>query len=278
MSFSPTPRVLKVAPIVAFNFLRNLALRRHLIWNFAARDLKGRYVGSLIGFFWAVVHPLVLLISYTFVFAVVFRVKVPEPAPDNFPLYLFCGILPWLYFQDTLVRSATSVVDNANLIRKTVFPSEILPVTLVLSNLATHLVGFAILLVCLLYLGLLSWTVLLTPVYLFLLALLSLGLGWLAAALQVFLRDTSQVLSVALILWFWFTPIFYQVEAVPAELAPLMRLNPLSYVVEGYRDLLLIGKPPEAGPLLALTVFSAGAFLIGGLVFRSVKREFADVL
>ncbi len=259
-------------------FIRNMALRRHLIWNFVARDLKVRYVGSLMGFFWAVIHPLVLLISYTFVFAVVFKVKVPEPAPANFPIYLFCGILPWLYFQDTLLRCSTAVVDHSNLIRKTIFPSEILPVTVVLSNLVTHLLGFGILLACLAYLGTLSWPALFLPVYLFLLALLSLGLGWLLAAMQVFLRDTAQVVSVVLVLWFWFTPIFYQASAVPRQLAPLLNLNPLSYVVEGYRDLLLLGRFPNLAGLGWLGLFSVVAFLAGGFVFRNVKREFVDVL
>ncbi len=126
--------------LVLIHFLSNLTLRRHLIWNFVRRDLKARYVGSLVGFFWAVVHPLVLLVSYTFVFAIIFRVKLPGPLPDNFPLFLFCGILPWLFFQDTLQRSCTSVVDNGNLLRNSIFPSEILPVVIVISNLVTHLV------------------------------------------------------------------------------------------------------------------------------------------
>lgn len=275
---SPIVRRLSAPPAIMASFVRNLALRRHLIWNFVVRDLKVRYVGSLMGFFWAVIHPLVLLVSYTFVFAVVFKVKVPEPVPANFPIYLFCGILPWLYFQDTLLRSSTAVVDNSNLIRKTIFPSEILPVTVVLSNLVTHLVGFAILLLCLVYLGTLGWPALLLPVYLFLLALLSLGLGWLFAAMQVFLRDTSQVLSVALILWFWFTPIFYQASAVPKPFAPLLRLNPLGYVVEGYRDLLLLGRLPDPASLGWLTLAALVAFFAGGFVFRNVKREFVDVL
>ncbi len=265
------------APVIIVTFVRNLALRRHLIWNFVVRDLRVRYVGSLMGFFWAVIHPLVLLVSYTFVFAVVFKVKVPEPVPANFPIYLFCGILPWLYFQDTLLRASTAVVDHSNLIRKTIFPSEILPVTVVLSNLVTHLLGFAILLVCLVYLGTLSWVALFLPVYFLLLALLSLGLGWLFAAMQVFLRDTAQVLSVALVLWFWFTPIFYQPSAVP-RLAPFLRLNPLGCVVEGYRDLLLLGRFPDPAGLGWLTLLALAAFLTGGFVFRNFKREFVDVL
>ncbi|MFQ5738349.1 MAG: ABC transporter permease [Acidobacteriota bacterium] len=263
---------------VTLNFLRKLFRQRNLIWNFVIRDLRSRYVGSLIGFLWSVVHPLVLLVSYTFVFSIIFKVKTPARMPDNFAIFLFCGILPWLYFQDTLLRSSTSVIDHGNLIRKTVFPSEILPVALVLSNLVTHLVGFAILLVVLVFMNTLSWAALLLPLYLLLLAVFSLGLGWLAAALQVFLRDTAQVISVLMVLWFWFTPIFYQIEDVPAVLQPLVRMNPLSYVVQGYRDLLLMGRLPDVHSVLVLSGFSLGAFVLGGFVFRSTKREFPDVL
>jgi ABC-type polysaccharide/polyol phosphate export permease len=266
------------AAAVTGNFAGNLMLRRHLVWNFVVRDLKGRYVGSLMGFFWSIVHPLVLLVSYTFVFSVIFQVKLPDPLPQNFPLFLFCGILPWLFFQDTLQRSCTSVVDNANLLRKTVFPSEILPVVLVLSNLVTHLIGFGILVIALFLFTGLKATTLLVPVYLILLSILTVGLGWLVAALQVFLRDVAQVVSVMLVLWFWFTPIFYSVDSVPEPYGPLIRLNPLTYVVEGYRDILLLGRLPDWRSVLILAMFSLVAFVVGGLVFRNTKREFIDVL
>ncbi len=114
---------------VSDNFLRKTVLHRHLIWNFTIRDLKGRYVGSFMGLFWSLVHPLVLLVSYTFVFAIIFKIRPNLKGIDNFAIFLFCGILPWLYFQETVMRSCNSVVDNANLIRKTLFPSEILPIS-----------------------------------------------------------------------------------------------------------------------------------------------------
>ncbi len=266
------------AATITVNFVSRVERQRHLIWNFVRRDLRSRYVGSMMGFFWSVIHPLVLLVCYSFVFSVIFQVRLRGPLPDNFPIFLFCGILPWLYFQDTVQRSATSVVENGNLIRKTLFPSEILPLTLALSNLVTHGVGLLILLAALLWLGTLSAAALLLPVYLLLLALLALGLGWLVAALQVFLRDSAQLLTVAMTLWFWFTPIFYQRELVPERFRPLMAYNPLVYVVEGYRRLLLEGRLPDWAEVAALAGFSLAVFALGGAVFRATKREFADVL
>ncbi len=264
--------------IISGNFFRKILLQRHLIWNFVLRDLKTRYVGSFMGLFWSVIHPLVLLISYTFVFSVIFQVRPGLKTIDNFALFAFCGMLPWLYFQDTVVRSCTSVIDQSHLIRKTLFPSEILPITVALSNLVTHVVGFAILLVALTAYGVLGWASLLVPAYLFLLLLLAVGLGWLVASLQVFLRDTAQVLSVVMIFWFWFTPIFYQVEHVPSPYRSAIQLNPLTHVVEGYRKLLLENTLPDAHSFLVLLLFSVAVFGFGGFVFRNTKREFVDVL
>jgi ABC-type polysaccharide/polyol phosphate export permease len=230
------------------------------------------------GLFWAVVHPLVLLLCYTFVFSVVFKIRAENLTTGNFAIFLFCGILPWLYFQDTVLRCCNSVVENSNLIRKTLFPSEILPISMTLSNVVTHLFGLAILLVVLLFSGQLSWASLFLPVYLGLLIVLALGLGWLFAALQVFLRDTYQVVSVGMVLWFWFTPIFYSMEMVPARLRFLILFNPLSYVVEGYRRSLLEARAPDLGHLLALFASALIVFCVGGYVFRNTKREFIDVI
>jgi lipopolysaccharide transport system permease protein len=266
------------AAVISANFFRKIVLQRHLIWNFAVRDLKKRYVGSFMGFFWTVVHPLVLLASYTFVFSIIFQIRPGLSRVDNFAVFAFCGILPWLYFQETVMRSCTSVTDNGNLIKKTLFPSEILPITVLLSNLATHLAGFGILLAVLAYMNLLNLSTLAIPIVLLPLLILSLGLGWLAAALQVFLRDTAQVLSVLLVFWFWFTPIFYEVERVPAPFKAWIALNPMSHVVEGYRSLLLENRWPDFSTLLHLYLAAAVAFVIGGLVFRNTKRQFADVL
>lgn len=263
---------------ITANFFGKLVFQRHLIWNFVVRDLRMRYVGSLMGFFWAVVHPLVLLISYTFVFSLVFRIRPQTTATDNFAVFLFAGILPWLYFQDSLMRSCNSVVEHAHLIRKTVFPSEILPVVTVLSNLVFHLVGLGILLLVLAWMNLLGVTVLLVPLYLLPLLVLALGLGWLVAALQVFLRDTSQVLSVVLVFWFWFTPIFYTVDMVPAAFQPLVSWNPLTAVVAGYRACLLEGQGMVWGAWVWLWAAALACFVFGGWVFRNTKREFLDVL
>jgi ABC-type polysaccharide/polyol phosphate export permease len=234
------------------------------------------------GVFWSVIHPLVLLASYTLVFSLIFGVGAPpESGTGSFPLFLFCSILPWLFFQETLQRSSTVVVDHANLVTKTLFPTEILPLTVLVAGLVNHAVGFTILLVVLVAAGKLSAVVLLVPLYTLCLALFTLGLAWLVSSLHVFVRDVSQVLSVVLIFWFWITPIFFTAErlaSLPRVLRTLARWNPLAAVVTGYRDCLLRRRPPDLQELALLALVSLAVFAAGGIFFRVTKREFADVL
>ena len=267
------------------NFVSKVVRHRGLIRSMVERDLKSRYVGSVMGIFWSVIHPLVLLVSYTFVFSVILR--IPHPlGPDSgigsFAVYLFCGILPWMMFQETLTRSSDVLVDNANLITKTLFPSEILPVAVLIANLVNHLIGVAIFLVIILfYLQNVSLYVLLIPLYLVPLMLFALGLSWVVSSLQVFLRDTAQVVSVVLTFWFWFTPIFFTEEhlgKVSDKLVLAMHLNPLAEVVIAYRKCLLVGEMPSWQGLIFLYGMALITFIGGGFVFRYVKRSFADVL
>ncbi len=266
--------------IILLSFLRKLYIQRGLIRSFVVRDLRARYVGSLMGFFWSVIHPIVLLVSYTFVFKVIFGVRpLPETGTTSFPLFLFCSILPWLFFQDTLQRSSTILIDNTNLVTKTLFPTEILPLTVALAGLVNHLIGFGILLVIILFtIGKISVFLLLVPVYFATLMLFTLGIAWLVASLNVFVRDISQVLSVILTFWFWFTPIFYTTDRFPPSLLVLVRCNPLAHVVVGYRDCLLRMRMPDLKMLALLAVLSFAVFAAGGLFFRHTKREFVDVL
>jgi lipopolysaccharide transport system permease protein len=261
------------------NFLSKLRLQRTLLRKMVVRDLKSRYVGSMMGLFWSVIHPVVLLLTYTFVFSVILKMKPWQDAgTDSFPIFMFSGILPWLLFSDTVTRSATAVIDSSALVKKTKFPVEIVPLSLFFANLFSHAIGLAILLVVL-FLGQgLGWWALFLPVYWMCLFLLVVGLGWIVAVLQVFLRDTSQVLNVLMTLGFWFTPIFYSVDLVPPTWRSWMWLNPMAAVVTGYRRALLLNSKPDLIPLAALVVISLAVFVAGGILFRVAKREFADVL
>jgi ABC-type polysaccharide/polyol phosphate export permease len=262
------------------HFLRNLFAGRTLLFQLVRRDFRQRFVGSAAGWVWGIIQPLVLLASYAFVFQVCLKMQPPADAgTDNYTIFLFCGFLPWLLFQETVMRSASSLLENANLITKTVFPSEIVPLAIFLSSLITHLMALGLVLVAVgVWGGGISGMAFLLPVYMFLLGLLAVGIGWIAASLQVYLRDTIQMLTVIMTLWFWMTPIFIGEENVPENLRFLVRYNPLAGIVRAYRDRLLSYKIPAFEELALLTVAAVGIFVLGGLFFRHLKRGFADVL
>jgi ABC-type polysaccharide/polyol phosphate export permease len=266
--------------VILANFLQKIYFQRSLIRNFVIRDLRARYIGSFMGVLWSVIHPIVLLVSYTFVFHIIFGLKpLPDTGTTSFPLFLFCSILPWLFFQETLQRSSTIIIENANLVTKTLFPSEILPLIVLLSGFVNHLIGFAILLVIIFFtLGKVSLFILLIPVYFFLLMLFTLGISWFVSSLNVFVRDVSQVLSVILIFWFWFTPIFYSIDRLPTRLLFLVHFNPLAHVVVGYRDCLLRMRTPDLRILAVFAITSLAVFTAGGIFFRKTKRDFVDIL
>lgn len=262
------------------NFFRTLVDRRTLLFQLVRRDFEQRFVGSAAGWLWGLVHPLVLLLSWTFVFQWCLKVTLPRNAiTQNYTMYLITGYLPWLLFQDTVMRSSTSLLDHSNLITKTLFPAEIVPVSVFLSSLVSHLMTLALVVAAaFLWLNYFSVMAFLLPLYMLLTGLFAVGIGWIVASLQVYVRDTSQALMVVLTLWFWGTPIFITEEQYPPEVRWVVTFNPLAHLVKAYRDRLLSSQAPALDDLAFLTVSSLAVFVIGGLVFRHLKRGFADVL
>ena len=176
-------------------------------------------------------------------------------------------------------RSASCLLDHQNLITKTIFPAEIVPVSIFLSSLVNHLIALALSLVAVSFWeGKLSAMALFLPVYMFLLGLLAIGVAWIVSSLHVYLRDTAQVVSVVLTFWFWFTPIFFGESMIPERLRFVLWANPLAYFVNAYRERLLTGQPPRLRELAVIAAYGVSAFVIGGLFFRHLKRGFADVL
>ncbi|MGA2772148.1 MAG: ABC transporter permease [Bryobacteraceae bacterium] len=259
-------------------FVRNLVERRSLLFQLVRRDFEQRFVGSAIGWIWGLIHPLALLISWMFVFQICMRVP-PPPGVRNYPLYIFAGMLPWLLFSETVQRSASSLLDSANLITKTVFPSEMIPVSVFLSTLVSHLLALLLMIaVTMVWINQISVFLILLPLYFVVLGLLAVGWGWIVASLHVFLRDTAQVVSVVLIFWFWLTPIFITEKQFPPWARFLLVGNPLYYVVRGYRSILLGSGMPDLEDLAIATAYGVAMFVAGGLFFRHMKRGFADVL
>jgi ABC-type polysaccharide/polyol phosphate export permease len=269
-----------VTRIPGRHFLRNLVERRALLAQLVRRDFEQRYVGSAAGWLWGVVHPLVLLASYIFVFQVCLKVKLPPGAvTQNYTMYLFCGVLPWLLFSETVTRSASSMVENSTLITKTVFPAEVVPVSIFLSSLIQHLIALVLMIAATAFtLKTVSPMILLLPVYMLFIGLLAVGVGWIAASLHVYLRDTAQVLAVVMTLWFWITPIMINEQQIPARFRPVILWNPMSWIVRAYRERLFLSTWPPWQELAVLAAYSSLVFVAGGLFFRHLRRGFADVL
>lgn len=257
-----------------------LVRHRSLIWRFVVRDLQARYRGSIGGGAWSVIQPLILLVLFNFVFAEILKVRLgPEVGTASFPLFLFCGILPWQALQESLMRSTSTLLEHSSLIKRTVFPVEVLPATLAASGIVTQMVGTAILVGALLVTGHgLSGAVTALPALIALQFLLMVGLGWILASLNVFIRDIGQVLGLILTLWLFLTPIFYPPSIYPPRLAFLVALNPLALLVEGYRDILLRGAIPPMTTFAGLGLAGAAAFVLGRWIFGRLRPGFADVV
>jgi len=269
-----------VGRIPGRHFLRNLIERRALVAQLVSRDFRTRYVGSAAGWMWGVLYPIVQLLIWIMVFKYWFKVDLqPGEVTTNYPLFLFCGILPWWLFQETVTRSAGSLVEQSNLITRTVFPSEVVPVSIFLSSMIHHLiaVGLAILTVAV-WQKTLSPMIVLLPVYMLFVGLFAVGVGWVVSSLHVYLRDTAQALGVIINLWFWVTPIMISEHADLGRFQVLVRWNPMSWVVSAYRHRILSSQWPDWRELAVIAAYSVSMFVLGGLFFRHLKRGFADVL
>ena len=251
---------------------------RSLIMAMAVREMQSRYVGTIVGVFWTVAHPLATITIYWLVFSVGLKVQPSGDVP--FVVFLVCGIVPWLTFNETLMASVNAVTGAPHLVKKVSFPTSILPVVHLLVSMVSHSVMLVILLAMLVLNEIpFSWAFVQAFYYLGALYMLCLGIGWLVASVNVFSRDVAHALSVILGFWFWLTPIVWP-PSMLGEHAGWMMLNPLYYIVQGYRDSFLGGAPVwEMGvEHLAYWGICLALFIAGGRVFQKLQPEFAEVL
>lgn len=265
----------------AFTYpLRSIWRNRKLIRAMVRRDIRARYRGSFMGLYWTVLNPLLLMLTYFFVFGIVLRARLgSDPTRSGFALYFLAGMLPWLPFSEAAGRAPWVILEHRNFVKKLVFPVETLPFNLVVAGLVTE--AFALLLF-LISLFVLRGTVPATALYLPLLLapqlLFTAGLCWFLSALGVYLRDLGQIIGFILTLWFFLTPICYPVESLPPEALPVLARNPMFVLVEGYRAILLENQPPAWSPLWKLWLVSTLAFFAGYGWFYKLRRNFADVI
>jgi len=262
--------------------LATIARNRSLIRTMVRRDILGRYRGSFGGAFWTILNPLLLMLTYFFVFGVVLRTRFgSDPSRAGFALYFLAGMLPWLAFSEAAGRSPSVMLEHRNFVKKLVFAVETLPLNLVVSGLVSE--TFALLLFLLgLFLarGSVPASVLWLPLLIVPQVLFTAGVCWFLAALGVFVRDLGQVIGFLLTLWFFLTPICYPEASLPAAALPLLAKNPMFVLVSGYRAVLLDhgGHAPAFGPLWKLWIASAAVFILGHAWFYKLRRSFADIV
>lgn len=253
---------------------------RPLIASLARRDLLARYRGSFGDALWAVWNPLLQMATYFFVFGIVMQTRFPGIAGNTgYAFYLICGMLPWLAISEAVARSPQAMVENRHLVKKTVFPLEIISVEHVLAALVTQTIGTGLfLLAYVAFLGAPSATLAWLPVLLIPQVALTLGICWVLASLGPFVRDLTQIIGPVLMLIFFTTPICYAENSLPEALAPWMRWNPIAVIVRQWRRALLDGAGPEWGPWMAVTAFGVLLLIFGSKLFQRVRGAFADVL
>ncbi len=261
--------------------LTKLFSNRHLLIELTKRDLLSRYKGSILGLFWSIITPLLMLAVYTFVFSVVFNAKwnTSDASHMSFGITMFAGMIIFNLFSEVLIKSTTIIVTNPNYVKKVVFPIEVFPVVLFLSALVHAGISLVVLIVFQFsYTHSIPWTVLLFPLVLIPTSLLAIGVGWIFASLGVFIRDLSYMINIIVQVLMFMSPIFYPVDIVPESFRSWLLLNPLTQLITITREVLLWGQIPNWTDWLLITGFSLIIFVLGHLIFRKCKGAFADVL
>lgn len=260
--------------------LWQLPRRADLIFSFAKRELLGRYKGSALGIIWAVLNPVVMIAIFTFIFAGIFGARFGvNHSHWDYALYLFCGLLPWTMFQESVQQSANTIVVNANLVKRVVFPLEALPAAQVFAALGNQLFAtFALLTAIVVVRQRLEITAIWLPLLLIPQLLFALGGAWLIASLGVFLRDIAQGITLLLMAWMYLTPIIYPESIVPERFRSLIDLNPFTALVRNHRRIFLDGLGPDWSGLAYFAAVSIAVFFVGYWWFARTRKSFADVV
>ncbi len=251
----------------------------HLLFDLIKRDFRQRYLGSYLGILWAFIHPLVMILIFWFVFQVGFKSRPVDDFP--FVLWLVAGYIPWLFFSDSLGSSTNVILENSYLVKNIVFRVSILPIVKILSALVIHIFFLFVILIMFFLYGYFPDIYNIQVIYyLFAMIILLLGLSWITSSLMIFFRDTGQLVSILLQFGFWLTPVIWSSKIVPARYHYLIRLNPMFYIVEGYRNSFIyhIWFWENYKNAIYFWIMAIIIFFIGAFMFRKLRPHFADVI
>ena len=269
-------------PISINSLVANLWHNRQLILQMTKREVIGRYKGSVMGVMWSFFNPLFLLLIYTFVFSVVFKARWGGDLPDSkaqFAILLFVGMIIHTLFAETLNRAPILIISNVSYVKKIVFPLQILPVIALGAALFHALVSLLVLMVALLIINAyLQWTLVFLPLIIIPFLMLTLGIAWMLASLGVFLRDVAQTISLFTTMLLFASPVFYPVTALPEYIRPWLMLNPLTFIIEQARAVLIFGQMPDLIGLLIYNFVALVVMWVGYAWFQKTRKGFANVL
>ena len=262
--------------------IESLLRNRQLIVQMTRREVAGRYKGSVLGLAWSFLTPILMLAVYTFVFSVVFKARWGTDGDESktqFALVLFVGMIVHGLFAEVLNRAPGLILSNVNYVKKVVFPLDVLPVIAMGAALFHASISLAVLLIAFaLFNGYLHWTIIFVPVVLLPLVILTLGVAWIFASLGVFLRDVGQTVGIITTVMLFLAPIFYPVTALPEEVRPLIMANPLTFIIEEARGVVILGRMPEWTGLGIYTLAATAVAWAGFAWFQKTRKGFADVL
>jgi lipopolysaccharide transport system permease protein len=280
VSTSINPHAAQPTSLVALT--KSLWRNRHLIVQMTRREVAGRYKGSAMGLAWSFFNPVFMLTVYTFVFSVIFKSRWGvggEESKTQFAVVLFVGMIVHGLFAEVLNRAPSLILSNVNYVKKVIFPIEILPVIAMGAALFHSLISVGVLLAAfLLFNGYLHWTVIFTPLVLLPLVILTTGLAWMLTSLGVFLRDVGQTIGIITTVMMFLSPVFYPVTSLPEPFRPWLMANPLTFIIEQVREVLIWGHLPNWMGLGLYTLAATGTAWAGYAWFQKTRKGFADVL
>lgn len=256
------------------NIFKNLYNYRELLKTSVKKDIGGKYKHSFLGVLWSFVNPLLQIAVYAIVFPLIMRSNI-----EHYTVFMVCGLIPWQYFSTVLNRSSFVMIENGNIIKKVYFPREILPLSLVTSETVNFLITSLIMIAFTIANGLgITKYILLFPVILVIQYILQLGISLILSSVTVYFRDLQHFIGVLLQLFFYATPIVYSVETIPANYQWILKLNPMTYIIEGYRDILYNQCMPNLKMLGIILLIGIVGTVIGYIIFNKLQKRFAEEL
>ncbi len=255
--------------------LKEIYKYREMIYSLVRKDLRGRYKGSVLGFMWTFVNPLLQLLVYNFVFSTILKVQI-----DKFYLYLFIGLIPWIFFSAALTGGSVSIISQKDLVKKIYFPREVVPISYVTSSFVNMLLSFVVVFAVVIISGvkLSVWGLMCLPAIMLVEYFLCLGIALITSSVTVYFRDLEHILGIVAMAWMYATPICYPESYVPEKYKSLYHLNPMTSIVEAYRAVLYEGTVPKMMTLIESVALGIFFLFIGSLIFRRLNRRFAEEL